>query len=169
MEQAAAKHFCQLFVCSNEGNITTLNTYIRQQPSVVDDSLTVEQMFTSYVFDYNGWQTLKVFPHRSANGTVVWYAAGDPLPNDMDVEHQKYIQQVFPHLQQEIEHENWPVVNAYIDRMIQYQPTFGSPWVEAASPFGGEASPSYLLPLTISLFLAFLAIPFCKSFLFKRR
>ena len=49
MEQAAAKHFCQLFVCSNEGNITTLNTYIRQQPSVVDDSLTVEQMFTSYV------------------------------------------------------------------------------------------------------------------------
>ena len=163
MEQAAAKHFCQLFVCSNEGNITTLNTYIRQQPSVVDDSLTVEQMFTSYVFDYDGWQTLKVFPHRSANGTVVWYAAGDPLPNDMDVEHQKYIQQVFPHLQQEIEHKNWPVVNAYIDRMIQYQTTFG------ASPdtTGLSSIPSYFLPLTIGLFLAFLAIPICKSFHFK--
>ena len=160
MEQAAAKHFCQLFVCSNEGNITTLNAYIRQQPSVVDDSLTVEQMFTSYVFDYDGWQTLKIFPHRSANGTVVWYAAGDPLPNDMDVEHQKYIQQVFPHLQQEIEHENWPVVNAYIDRMIQYQTTFG------ASPdtTGLSSIPSYFLPLTIGLFLAFLAIPICKSF-----
>lgn len=163
MEQATAKHFCQLFVYSNRGSVTPLNAYIRQQQSITDDSLTVEQMFTSYVFDYNGWQTLKVFPHRSASGTVVWYAATDKLPKDLDQEHQNYIQQVFPRLQQEIEHENWSVVNAYIDRMIQYQTTFG------ASPdtIGLSSIPSYFLPLTIGLFLAFLAIPICKSFHFK--
>jgi len=160
MDASTAKHFCQLMVCSNEGTVTSLNAYIRQQQGIADDSLTVEQLFTSYVFDYDGWQTLKVFPHRSAHGTVVWYAAADRLPNDMDVEHQKYIQEVFPRLQQEVEHENWPVVDAYISRMLNYQTTFGAPTVHHPSPIAHY--PSLILPFAIALFLAFLSLSFCR-------
>ena len=79
----------------------------------------------NYVFDYQGWQTLRIFPHQKADGIVEWYAPTDELPQDMSEEHQKYIHEVFPRLIAEIEAGNWDTADAYIDRMIQYQCQFG--------------------------------------------
>lgn len=163
-QQSTAEHFCQLMVCNSEGAVTPLRAYIRQQGGDAGDSLTVEQLFTSYVFDYHGWQTLKIFPYRSAQGTVVWLAAADPLPDDMDAEHQKYIQEVFPRLQEELEHEHWTTADAYIDRMLQYQSTFGAP---LGNRGGTPLSSSVFLPLMISLLVAFFSIPFISKTTFS--
>jgi hypothetical protein len=125
LHQKQAKHFCQLLVCDNENKVRPLSAYIRQQPLEQNDSLSIEQLFATYVFDYEGWQTLRIFPHQKTDGTVVWYAPTDELPKDMSKEHQKYIREVFPRLITEIEAGNWDTVDAYIDRMIQYQCQFG--------------------------------------------
>lgn len=126
LPQRQAKHFCQLLVCDNENNIRPLSVYIRQQPSEQNDSLSIEQLFMVYVFDYKGWQILRIFPHQKTDGTIVWYAPTDELPQDMSEEHKKYIREVFPRLIAEIEAGNWDTADAYIDRMIQYQCRFGS-------------------------------------------
>ena len=125
MPQKQSKHFCQLLVCDNENKVRTLSVYIRQQLSEQNDSLSIEQLFMNYVFDYQGWQTLRIFPHQKADGSVEWYAPTDELPQDMSEEHQKYIREVFPRLIAEIETNNWETADAYIDRMIQYQCQFG--------------------------------------------
>ena len=91
-----------------------------------NDSMTVEHQFMSYVFYNDNWQSLRLFPHRQADGTVNWYSPADELPASIGLEHQKYIREVFPRMQQEIEAGNWNTVDAYIDRMIEYQCTFGS-------------------------------------------
>ena len=83
--QTLAKHFCRLLVCDNDHRVMPLSAFIRQQTPLSDDSLTIEQLFTTYVFDYQGWQTLRIFPHQAADGTIRWYAPTDPLPKDMSV------------------------------------------------------------------------------------
>ena len=146
LPQQQAKHFCQLLVCDNENRITPLNAYIRQQPLEQNDSLSIEQLFATYVFNYDGWQTLRIFPHHKANGTVVWYSATDALPQDMSKEHQKYIHEVFPRLLTEIQAGNWQTVDAYIDRMVQYQCKFGTTSTGSTPSF-----PVYLLVLLLIL------------------
>ena len=123
--QTLAKHFCRLLVCDNDHRVMPLSAFIRQQTPLSDDSLTIEQLFTTYVFDYQGWQTLRIFPHQAADGTIRWYAPTDPLPKDMSEEHSKYIHEVFPRLIMEMEASNWATAEAYIDRMMQYQCQFG--------------------------------------------
>ena len=121
--QQQAAHFCQLFVSDN----STLSTLSRRAHQMMqsDDSLSVEQIFAGYVLLADGWQTMRLFPHQE-NGAVSWYSATDELPASMDSEHQKYIREVFPRLAAEVQAENWSTVDAYIDRMIQYQCQFGS-------------------------------------------
>ena len=126
LPKATAAHFCRLLVCDGEGNISPISSYIRSHQTSPSDSLTQEQMFTTYVFNYDGWKTLRIFPHNAA-GTVSWYASADTLPASMEAEHRKYIREVFLHLLPEIEAANWQTVDAYIDRMLQYQTTFGAP------------------------------------------
>ncbi len=126
LPQQQARHFCQLLVCDNENRVTPLSAYIRQQSLKQSDSLTIEQLFVAYVFDYDGWQTLRVFPHQRTDGTVSWYSATDTLPQDMSEEHQKYIHEVFPRVLMEIQAGNWQTVDAYIDRMVQYQCKYGA-------------------------------------------
>ena len=66
-------------------------------------------------------------------------------------EHQKYIREVFPRLSNEIQAGNWETVDAYIDKMIEYQCKYG----------GGEAAdtiePSHLIGIIV-LFLIGLAV-----------
>ena len=88
-----------------------------------DDSLSVEQIFAGYVLLADGWQTMRLFPHQE-KGVVSWYSADDELPSSMGSEHQKYIQEVFPRLVAEVQAGDWETVDAYIDRMIQYQCQF---------------------------------------------
>ena len=131
--QQQAAHFCQLLVAQNAqttglGNqtlsVATLSLRARQtiQPS---DSLSVEQILAGYVLLADGWQTLRLFPHHNGQH-VSWYSATDPLPSSMSSEHQRYIHEVFPRLIAEVQAGNWSTVDAYIDRMIQYQCQFGA-------------------------------------------
>jgi hypothetical protein len=130
LPQAQAAHFCQLFVADGVSVSTLLRRAHRMtQP---DDSLaqswskglSVEQIFAGYILLADGWQTMRLFPHQE-NGAVSWYSATDELPASIGSEHQKYIQEVFPRLIAEVQAENWSTVDAYIDRMIQYQCQFG--------------------------------------------
>ena len=123
MPQAQASHFCQLFVNDGE-SVMPLSAHAR---SVVEpsDSLTSEQIFVEFLLRDNNWQSLRFFPHRQADGSIVWYAPADTLPASLGAEHQKYICEVFPRLIAEVRAGNWTMVDAYVDRMIQYQCQFG--------------------------------------------
>ena len=124
LPQKQAAHFCQLFVCDNS-SLSTLSRRAHQMIGQPDDSLSVEQIFAGYVLLADGWQTMRLFPHQE-NGAVSWYSATDELPASMSSEHQKYIREVFPRLIDEVQTCDWETVDAYIDRMIQYQCQFGS-------------------------------------------
>ena len=53
MPQAIAAHFCQLLVKTQEGRLMSLHAFIRQT-ATINDSLSVEQQFVDYVFQYGG-------------------------------------------------------------------------------------------------------------------
>ena len=144
--QAQAAHFCQLLI-NDDGEIYPLS-YQAHRLLTPSDSLTVEQLFMSYIFVQDNWQVLRIFPHQADNGTVNWYAPIDALPATLDTEHQKYIREVLPRLQREIMAGNWPVVDDYIDKMIQYQCKYGGKSVQTSS------IPTYLIYI-FALFLAF--------------
>ena len=120
--QQQAELFCQLFVADG-ASVSTLSYHARKmiQP---DDSLSLEQIFAGYVLLADGWQTMRLFPHQE-NGAVSWYSATAELPASIGSEHQKYIREVFPRLVAEVQAGDWETVDAYIDRMIQYQCQFG--------------------------------------------
>lgn len=165
LPKTTAAHFCQLLVSDNKGTVTSLAVYIRQSPVTDNHSpLTLEQQFATYVFHYDGWQTLRIFPHQGASGTTTWYAAGDALPADMDAEHQKYIHDVFPRLLKEVQAGNWSTVDAYIDRLLQYQATFGQQTTTVNQP---RAYIIFIIGLLFALFLmtAFLS----RNYQFFRR
>ena len=155
--QKQAAHFCHLFVSDNS-SLSTLSRRAHQmiQP---DDSLSVEQIFAGYILLADGWQTMRLFPHHE-NGSVSWYTATDELPASIDAEHQKYIREVFPRLVAEVQAGEWETVDAYIDRMIQYQ-----------CQFGGQKLPDRPSSAAIiGIFLLFLALIFLahnyKKYLF---
>ena len=156
LPQATAAHLCRLMVCDNEGNISPLSNYIRQQQMMTNDSLSLEQLFAVYVFDYKGWQTLRIFPHQEGN-QVVWYAPDDKLPATMSQEHQKYIHEVFARMDAEVQAGNWQMVDAYIDRLVQYQCKF------SATATGASPTPNILWIVAGSIGL-FLLFPFVLTF-----
>lgn len=121
-EQAA--HFCQLLIEDGNGP-SPLRIHALRLATEENDSLTAEQLMTTFLFHRDNWQTLRIFPHTAADGTIHWYAPSDNLPATIGEEHQKYIREVLPRLQREIEAGQWKTVDAYIDKMIQYQCEFG--------------------------------------------
>ena len=124
-----------------------------------EDSLSVEQIFAGYVLLADGWQTMRLFPHQE-NGAVLWYGVTDELPASMSSEHQKYIREVFPRLVAEVQAGDWEMVDAYIDRMIQYQCQFG----------GQKLPPRPSSAAIIGIFFLFFALLFLghyyKKYLF---
>ncbi len=159
LPQATAAHFCQLLVCDNNGRVMSLNSYIRQQQQAISsDSLSIAQSFCTYIFQYGGWQSLRIFPHSTPDGRISWHAAEESLPLTIDAEHQRYIREVFPRILTEIEAGNWTQVDAYITRMLEYQTTFASP-----TPIKKDDGtlPSVPSPALLVLpFILFLALPF---------
>lgn len=125
LPKETAAHFCRLLVNDGEGRVCTLSSYIRKHQTETSDSLTLEQLFTTYVFHYDGWKTLRIFPHSDGH-QVNWYAATDALPSNLDQEHQRYIHEVFQRLAVEVEAGRWATVDAYIDRIVQYQCRFAA-------------------------------------------
>lgn len=156
LPQAQAAHFCQLFV-SDDSSVSTLSLRAHRmiQP---DDSLSVEQIFAGYALLADGWQTMRLFPHQE-NGAVSWYSATDELPSSMSSEHQKYIQEVFPRLVAEVQAGHWTTVDAYIDRMIQYQCQFG----------GSKLPPRPSSVAIIGIFFLFFASFLVKNLFFQRK
>ena len=126
-EQAA--HFCQLLMDDGNGPCPLRIHALRLATD--KDSLTAEQLMTTFLFYRDNWQTLRIFPHPAADGTINWYAPSDKLPASIGPEHQKYIREVLPRLQREIEAGQWKTVDAYIDKMIQYQCEFGGSTAKA--------------------------------------
>ena len=149
--KAQAAHFCRLFIHDGE-TVAPLSLHARRLMTS-GDSLTAEQMFATYIFHHDNWQTLRLFPHEAADGTVRWYAPADELPEAIGTEHQKYIREVLPRLQREIEAGNWQTVDAYIDRMLQYQCQFGS-----KSDTPGAASRRTFPSVVITLILLLTAV-----------
>jgi hypothetical protein len=74
---------------------------------------------------------MRFFPHQDGDN-VVWYSAADKLPATINAEHRKYILEVFPRLIAQVEAGDWNTVDAYIDKMLQYQCQFGGS--KATSP-----------------------------------
>ena len=155
LPEKTAAHFCQLFVSENS-SLSTLSRRAHQM-IVPDDSLSIEQIFAGYILLADGWQTMRLFPHQE-DGVVSWYSATDELPASIDPEHQKYIREVFPRLVAEVQAGNWETVDAYIDRMIQYQSQFG----------GMKLPPRPSSAAIIGIFLHFLALMFATKFFDKR-
>ena len=150
--QEQAAHFCQLFVSDGEGGLYPLSMYANHLTMLLCgettyEGFTAEQVLTGLIFYYEDWkqmpltirngqghmlivelhsgQTLRLFPHRNGKD-VIWYAPTDSLPASMDSEHQKYIHDVFSHLNNEVQAGHWQNVDLFIDKMIQYQCTFSS-------------------------------------------
>lgn len=123
LPELQASHFCRLLVSDGQ-TVMPLSSHVRRvvQPS---DSLTREQIFVGFLLDDDNWLSLRFFPHCQADGSVAWYAPGDDLPASLGSEHQKYIREVFPRLIAEVQAGRWDAVDAYIDRMLQYQCQFG--------------------------------------------
>ena len=177
--QQQAAHFCQLFVAERlrvgdgtSGMSSSLSTLSRRAHQMIEpeDSLSVEQIFAGYVLLADGWQTMRLFPHQE-NGAVSWYSATDELPASMDSEHQKYIREVFPRLAAEIQAGHWSTVDAYIDRMIQYQCQFGGSKL-SPRPSSAAIIVIFLLLFVISVFTlgilrkpaSFYSFPLFKEF-----
>ena len=131
--QAQAEHFCQLLISDGDA-LSPLSVHARKAIQA-DDSLSVEQIFTGFVLLADGWQTMRIFPHQQG-GQVVWYSATDDLPASMSSEHQKYIREVFPRLIEQVHAGDWKSVDAYIDKMLQYQCQFGGQKASSAVSSG---------------------------------
>jgi hypothetical protein len=167
LPQEQAAHFCQLFVFERlrvgdgtsgiDSSVSTLSLRAHRMIHP-DDSLSVEQIFAGYVLLADGWQTMHLFPHQE-NGMVSWYSATDELPASMSSEHQKYIREVFPRLVAEVQAGHWSTVDAYIDRMIQYQCQFG----------GSKLPPRPSSAAIIGIFLLFFASFMVKNLFFQRK
>ena len=152
LPQATAMRFCRLMVCDGDGKVTPLHQFVRRHQALSADTLTIEQLFCLYVFSYGGWQTLRIFPHQE-KGSVTWYAPGDALPSSLDAEHQKFIREALVRLGNEAQAGHWENVNAFIDRLTQYQCTFGA---SVARP-NPRFTPYLLLLLVAGLLLVTLA------------
>ena len=155
LPQATAARFCRLLVCDTDDRLLSLQAFLRKNPLEATDSLTTEQLFCDFVFHYDGWQTLRIFPYDDGQHTN-WYAAGSELPESIPSEHRRYMQEVLLRMQAEVDAEHWDVVDAYIDRLLQYQHQFGP-----VAPAPRNASLPIPL-ITASLFILFLSIPFWK-------
>lgn len=152
LPQATAARFCQLLVCDNDEQLLSLTSFLRKNPLEANDSLTTEQLFCDYIFHYGGWQTLRIFPYRDGK-QAHWFAATSELPEEMPEEHRRYIQEVLLRMQSEVDAERWVTVDAYIDRLLQYQHEFGPVATTTHTP-------SVPIPLILSvLVILFLSIP----------
>ena len=136
MPQSTAIHFCQLLVQDADGKLKSMGAFANGDAP----------LFAEYVFQHDGWRELRIFPHGDH-----WYAATDELPSSIDHEHQRYIQEVFPRMMQEVEAERWEVVDQYIDRLLEYQRLFSN--TEDVATVKTPLPIPVLLSLIIGLFL----------------
>ena len=76
------------------------------------------------IMDLHKGSPLKLLPYQDKQ-QITWYAPTDNLPATMDEEHRKYFRDVFSLLNGEIQAGNYERANAFIDKILLYQQTFG--------------------------------------------
>lgn len=147
MPKEQAAHFCKVLIY--DGNsIAPLNYHAHRIITQENDSLTTEQLFSSFVLYQDNWLQMRLFPHSDGNGNVAWCAPGDEIPESIGTEHIKYMREVLPLLRRHIDKGDWNTVDEIIDKLIKYQCTFGN------INQGKENHP----PIHFTLFFACLAI-----------
>jgi len=155
LPEETAERFGQLFVVYNERvcpmQTYALDFTKKLYGKRHYQDFTAEQVLTGFIFFYEDWiqeplkqetkamkmnekeiliiqlhqgTSLKIFPY-SEYGKTTWYAPTSTLPDTMDEEHQKYIRNVFTLLNGEIQAGRYDIANQYLDKMLQYQQTFG--------------------------------------------
>ena len=169
-----AKHFCQLLVNDGDGSVYPLNIYARNFTTLLFGGkeygkYTVEQVFTGFIFFYDDWvqeplssregfelvnelhsgATLRIFPHLQGED-IIWYAPNSNIPEHVPSEHRRYMPDVFSRLNGEVQAGNWSTVDAYIDRMIQYQCQFGGEKVSV------PVSSEFLVSISAFILVVFL-------------
>ena len=128
MPRQQAEHFCQLML--DDGTGASPLYYHARHMMQAEDSLSVEQLFASFILQDDNWQGMRFFPHQGGRGGV-WYSAADKLPATINAEHRKYILEVFPRLIAQVEAGDWKTVDAYIEKIVQYQCQFGGSQVKS--------------------------------------
>ncbi len=101
----------------------------------------------------------------SGQRTLTWYAPTDPLPDDMDPEHQKYIRDVFTRLNGEVQAGRYDRANQYLDMMLKYQQTFGQRSIPSAARTRAEHLYN-AVPFATILFMVCLTLGIVSFLLF---
>lgn len=148
-----------------------------------------EQVLTGFIFFYDDWvkeplkqekkemkmmdkqalisqihegTPLKLFPYND-KGTITWYAPTSSLPETMDPEHQKYMRDVFTRLNGEIQAGRYDVANQYLDKLLQYQLTFGERSLPSSMRIDAERLYNRI-PFATILFMVCLTLGFVMFF-----
>ena len=160
MPRQQAEHFCQLLL--DDGTGASPLYYHARRMMQPEDTLSVEQLFTSFILQDDNWQGMRFFPHQEGDD-IVWYSAADKLPATINAEHRKYMLEVFPRLISQVEAGDWSTVDAYIDKMLQYQCQFGGHQASVA------VSPSLLVYVALFFLIVFLVSRFFYILLHPKR
>lgn len=151
----------------------TLGPYVQafyegQQDSFYKQAAKVDEKLALIMALHQG-TPLKLLPYRDKAHHITWYAPTDNLPSTMDKEHQKYIREVFTLLNGEVQAGNDVRVNAFLDKILDYQRTFGRESLPSATQVKAEhlynkvafATILFMVCLTMG-FLSFLLLIFKK-------
>lgn len=155
LPQETAEHFGELYIVYNERVCPMQTYAIDFTKKLYGSrrygDFTAEQVLTGFIFFYDDWRQeplkqdkkemkmlekqmiieqlhqgtpLKIFPYTE-HSRVTWYAPTSTLPDTMDGEHQKYMRDVFTLLNGEIQAGRYDMANKYLEKMLEYQKTFG--------------------------------------------
>ena len=122
----------------NLPDYASFNSLFNQQgyllgPHLQDKDVRKTDEKVSLIMELHQGTPLKIFPYQST-----WYSPTSSLPDSMDTEHRKYIREVFTLLNGEIQAGNYERANQFLDKMLQYQQTFGQRSLPSATRVQAE-------------------------------
>ena len=105
----------------------------RLGPHLQDKDVRKTDEKVSLIMELHQGTPLKIFPYAST-----WYSPTSTLPDSMDTEHRKYIREVFTLLNGEIQAGRYERANLFLDKMLEYQQTFGQRSLPSATRVQAE-------------------------------
>ena len=105
----------------------------RLGPHLQDKDVRKTDEKVSLIMELHQGTPLKIFPYAST-----WYSPTSTLPDSMDAEHRKYIREVFTLLNGEIQAGRYERANQFLDKMLEYQQTFGQRSLPSATRVQAE-------------------------------
>ena len=123
---------------------------------------TAEQVFMNWIFWGDDWMDidrsslLKVFP-CTADGSTVWYAPTDALPDALDAQHQQFVRLVFVLLREYAEAGEYAGMDEIVDKLLKYQQQNGGTSLPSAKQIAAERTYNSI-PFATILFMVCLAM-----------